>query len=88
MNLDTIACNQCAAPLSIPEAAKFVTCNHCHANLAIRRNDSVKYTEIVEKIAEQTANLAEQVAHLRYQNELERIEPRVATAARNVHDHG
>ena len=74
MNLETIACNQCGAPLSVPEGAKFVTCNHCHANLAVRRNDSVRYTEMVEKIAEHTANLAEQVAHLRYQNELERID--------------
>jgi LSD1 subclass zinc finger protein len=74
MNLETIACNQCGAPLSVPEGAKFITCNHCHANLAVRRNESVRYTEMVEKIAEHTANLAEQVAHLRYQNELERID--------------
>jgi hypothetical protein len=74
VRLETIACNQCGAPLSVAEAAQFVRCNHCAASLAVRRNESVTYTEVVEKLVEHTSKLAEQVAHLRYQNELERID--------------
>lgn len=74
MRLETLACNQCGAPLSVPEAAQFVRCNHCSASLAVRRSDSVTYTEVVEKLVEHASKLAEQVAHLRYQNELERID--------------
>lgn len=74
MQLETIACNQCGAPLSVPEAAKFVRCNHCAASLAVRRNESVTYTEVVEKLVAHTSKLTEQVAHLRYQTELSRIE--------------
>jgi LSD1 subclass zinc finger protein len=74
VQLETIACNQCGAPLSVPEAAKFVRCNHCAASLAVRRNESVTYTEVVEKLVEHTSKLAEQVAHLRYQAEIARID--------------
>lgn len=74
MRLETIACNQCGAPLTVPEAAQFVRCNHCSASLAVRRSESVTYTEVVEKLVEHTSKLAEQVAHLRYQAELARID--------------
>jgi LSD1 subclass zinc finger protein len=74
VRLETIACNQCGAPLSVPEAAQFVRCNHCAASLAVRRNESVTYTEVVEKLVAHTSKLAGQIAHLRFQNELERID--------------
>lgn len=74
MTVDTIACNQCGAPLSIPGAAQFVTCNHCGASLAVRRSESVTYTEVVAKLVENTSRLAKEVAHLRYQSELARID--------------
>lgn len=74
MRIETIACNQCGAPLSVPGAAQFVTCNHCGASLAVRRSESVTYTEVVAKLVENTSKLAKEVAHLRYQSELARID--------------
>jgi hypothetical protein len=74
MPLEAIACNQCGAPLQVPDAAQFVNCNHCGASLAVRREESVTYTSIVAQLAEQTNGLAEQIAHLQYQNEAERID--------------
>lgn len=74
MSLEAIACNQCGAPLAVPEAANYVTCNHCGASLAVRRDTSVTYTEVVEKLAAHTSKLAKEVAELRYQNELARID--------------
>jgi hypothetical protein len=76
MQLDAIACNQCGAPLQIPDALEFVTCNHCGASLAVRREESVTYTEVLSQLAEQTAGLAEQVAHLRYQNAVADVDRR------------
>lgn len=74
MTVENVACNQCGAPLAVPDAAKFVTCKHCGANLAIRRNESVTYTEQIAKIARSTSNLAHEVARLKYESELARIE--------------
>ncbi|MEX2187943.1 MAG: hypothetical protein WD875_14150 [Pirellulales bacterium] len=74
MTVETIACNQCGAPLAVPDAAQFVTCNHCGASLAVRREQSVTYTEVVAKLVEDTSKLAKEVARLRYQNELARID--------------
>lgn len=74
MPLEAIACNQCGAPLQVPDAAQFVNCNHCGASLAVRREESVTYTEVLSQLSQQTANLAEQVAHLRYQNAVDQVD--------------
>lgn len=76
MPLEAIACNQCGAPLQVPDAAQFVTCNHCGASLAVRREESVTYTEVLSQLSQQTANLAEQVAQLRYQNAVDQVDRR------------
>lgn len=50
MQLETITCNNCGAPLEIPDTANFVSCNHCASQLAIRRTGSTTYTEQLEQI--------------------------------------
>jgi hypothetical protein len=74
MKLDPIVCSQCGAPLQVPADVNFVTCNHCHASLAVKREASVTYTEAVQKLASHTEALREEVAELRYERELERID--------------
>lgn len=74
MNLEPIVCSQCGAPLQVPAGVGFVTCNHCHAALAVKREASVTYTEAVEKLATHTEELRQEVAELRYERELERID--------------
>lgn len=74
MNAETLNCNNCGAPLSVPGAAKYVTCTHCGTQLAIRRTESVAYTEKLDVIVERTEQIAEQVARLAQDNELERLD--------------
>jgi hypothetical protein len=74
MPVEPIVCSQCGAPLEIPASVGFVTCNHCHAPLAVRREASVTYTEAIQKLTAQTERLSDHVAQLRYESELERID--------------
>lgn len=74
MELETITCNNCGAPLQVPAGAKFITCNHCQSNLAIHRNDSATYTEKIAQIEEHTQEMASDLAQLRYESELARVD--------------
>ncbi|MAG93808.1 MAG: hypothetical protein CMJ48_08680 [Planctomycetaceae bacterium] len=74
MNLETLTCNSCGAPLEVPESANFVTCNHCSTRLAIRRTDSTSFTEELEQLSGQTEELAEQVRVLTRQNQVTELD--------------
>jgi LSD1 subclass zinc finger protein len=70
ITVESLLCNGCGAPLSVPASANFVTCNHCQTQLAVRRTSSASYTETLQQVARQTEALTEQVKYLAYQNEL------------------
>ena len=74
VRVEPLRCNGCGAPLSVPESANFVTCQHCRAQLAARRNESAAYTEVLEEFTKQTAELRGQVRKLTLQNELEALD--------------
>lgn len=64
MELLALTCQHCSAPLKVPSGAKFVTCTHCGVQLAVRRTDSVAYTETLEAIDARTERMAEQLDEL------------------------
>jgi DNA-directed RNA polymerase subunit RPC12/RpoP len=70
LQLESIRCNNCGAPLAVPPAANYVTCQHCQAQLAIKRTPTASYTEVLEEVTRQTAALRSQVQQLTLQNEL------------------
>lgn len=74
--LQTIAvnCNHCGATLQVDEKTRFVTCSYCHSRLSIQRSDSAVFTEVLEKIQEQTGHMAENLELIKLQNELEQID--------------
>ena len=74
MELTSISCGNCGAPLKLPKDAKFVTCNHCHSQLAVKHSDSITYTERLDKLDERTDRIEEEVSHLRYQSELTAVD--------------
>lgn len=49
-SLESLLCNSCGAPLSVPPAANYINCNHCHTQLHIRRNEGVTFTESIEQL--------------------------------------
>ena len=77
MELSPVACNNCGAPLQIPEAAQYVTCQHCSTQLEVKRNESVAWTEKmehIETINRRTEQLVDQLAQLRFQTEVNHID--------------
>jgi len=74
VNTVPLNCNHCGAPLSVPETARFVTCSHCHAQLAIHHEGAAVFTEMLGEIAERTANIEEHLDELRLEKDLERVD--------------
>ena len=74
MQIESLNCNHCGAPLEVPQTAKFIKCNHCGNQLVIRRSESATFTETVEQLAETTENLTAQVSKLTKQNEVEALD--------------
>ena len=76
MDLESLTCNHCGAPLEVPRTANFVKCNHCGNQLAVRRSESATFTETVGQLAETTENLTRQVTKLTRQNEIDALDQR------------
>ena len=69
-----VNCNHCGATLQVDEKTRFVTCNYCHSRLAIQRSDSAVFTEVLDKIEQNTGQMAENLELIRLQSELEQID--------------
>jgi hypothetical protein len=74
MDLIPVRCQNCSAPLEIPPDVRFVTCAHCGSPLEVRHAGSASYTTILEKVGRKVEESARDVAVIRLQNELERID--------------
>ncbi len=73
MKLIALNCNHCGAPLEVPETANFVTCSFCETRLAVERTETTYSTTVLEQLQRKTTSLSREVAHLRLENELERL---------------
>ena len=74
MNLQTIACNNCGAPLAVPASANYVTCNHCGSQLAVKRDVNVTYTEKIREIDQRTEAMQVELDQLRADSDLAKLE--------------
>lgn len=70
----SVRCNHCGAPLQVADSTRFVTCQFCQSNLAVKRTDSSVFTEEVAQIAENTGKMAESLEVIALQNEIERLD--------------
>ncbi|MCP4593983.1 MAG: hypothetical protein GY842_24895 [bacterium] len=70
MQLISVNCPNCGAPVKIPEAARYVKCTHCCASLEVSREGNAFNVDLIERIE----GLEYQIETLRLQNELERVE--------------
>jgi LSD1 subclass zinc finger protein len=71
-----VSCAKCGAPLDVPEGASYVGCAYCGSRLAVKRNSSVVYTELLDRIEANTGQMAGDLRFLRLRQELEYIEER------------
>ncbi|MFO0901532.1 MAG: hypothetical protein U0939_00950 [Pirellulales bacterium] len=74
MNIESIQCNHCGAPLELPESAKFATCRHCGSQLAVHRTASAVTTEVLQRVATQVEEMADEVRKLRLETSLSRMD--------------
>ena len=74
MELLSLACGHCGAPLEVPDGTRYVTCGFCSSKLEVHRSGGAIYTEVLEALQKRTAEIADDVEVLKLQNELERID--------------
>ena len=74
MRLVSLNCNQCGAPLEVPEKIQFVTCVYCSARLSIHRSGNAVYSESLDEIEKRTGEIAEDLETIKLQNELESLD--------------
>lgn len=74
MKVLTVSCNHCGAPLEVPAKTRFLTCSYCSARLEVHRSDSAVYTEVLEAIDQRTQKIADDVAYLKLQSDLEQLD--------------
>ncbi len=74
MRLVSLNCNQCGAPLEVPEKVQFVTCDYCSARLSIHRQGNAVYSEALDEIERRTGQIAEDLETIKIQNELESLD--------------
>jgi hypothetical protein len=74
VEITSVNCNNCGAPLEVGPKTNFVTCKHCGSHLAVKRTASTAYTELLEGLDRKTDAIAEKVDLVIRQNELERID--------------
>jgi DNA-directed RNA polymerase subunit RPC12/RpoP len=73
-NLLSVNCNHCGATLEVDEQTHFVTCNYCHSRLAIQRTGSAAFTQVLEKLEQQTGQIAGNLKIIELQNELNQLD--------------
>jgi hypothetical protein len=74
MNLISVRCQHCGAPLQVGETARFVTCQFCKAELSVERTDSAVFTQQLGEIHAHTTQMAGDLEVIRLQNDLEKLD--------------
>lgn len=74
MEMISVRCNHCGAPLDVGANARFVTCTFCNSQLEIKRSDSAVFTEEITRIANHTQKMAGSLEVIELQNEIERLD--------------
>ena len=70
MQLESLNCNNCGAPLEVAATSNFVTCNHCSTRLAVRRTESSAFTEQLEDIGAKQDEMLNRLKRIERQTQL------------------
>lgn len=75
MNVLSILCQRCGAPLHVAdESVRFITCAHCATPLEIVRQATQSHSRILEQIQESSSESAKTLRLIALQNELEQLD--------------
>jgi DNA-directed RNA polymerase subunit RPC12/RpoP len=67
VNVMSVSCSKCGAPLNVPQSVNFVTCTYCGSSLEVKNNGGVIYTEILNRIGSNTDHMALDLRAIRIQ---------------------
>ncbi len=69
-----VNCNHCGASLDIDEQTRFVTCSYCHSRLAVQHTGSATFTSVLDKIEQNTGQIADNLKVIELQNDLSQLD--------------
>ncbi len=68
ITLQLLNCNACGGPLDVHSTANFVTCSHCGSQLAVKRNETVAYTEVLKQVEQKIDHVEKKVDDIEYRS--------------------
>src|SRR3954452_14427283 len=74
MATQTLECRQCGAALSLPVTARFVTCVHCGAHLAVHRLPGASLIESLEILEARAGAATRPLGILELQREIQHLD--------------
>ena len=74
MEMQSLNCNHCGAPLEVASSANYVTCSHCSTQLKIRRTASTAFTEQLDQLESNQGEMLEKLDRLERQSRLATLE--------------
>lgn len=74
MEIESLSCNNCGAPLEVPSTANFLTCRYCGSRLVVRRTETTHYTELMEQLERSTQQLEDQAEYMRLRNAVDALD--------------
>ncbi|MCA8991686.1 MAG: hypothetical protein KDA69_09235 [Planctomycetaceae bacterium] len=67
-------CNNCGAPLPVPESTRYLTCQFCDTRLEVVREGNAAFTKVLGELQERTDQISSEVRRLQLENELLKVE--------------
>lgn len=74
MQLLSLTCQHCGAPLEVPAKITQLTCQFCGTRLKVQRTGSAAYTETLEEVAHSVARVADNTDQLKIEQEIARLD--------------
>jgi hypothetical protein len=81
MEMVSVSCNSCGAPLKVGAQVRYVTCQFCNTQLEIKRSDSSIFTEQINRVADNTAQMAQDLEAIKLKNEIQMLDREAAAGA-------
>jgi hypothetical protein len=72
LQIASISCNHCGAPLQLPEETRFATCSYCGARLEVLHQGGAAYTRVLDDIDQRTKRIEASVDELNHREQLDR----------------
>jgi len=70
----SVSCNHCGAPLQIPQDTRFATCSYCGARLEIFHQGGAAYSRVLDDIDQRTKRIEASVDELKHREQLDQLD--------------